>query len=79
MTEAPRQLTFIHPLFPALPIKGSYRVAEAAKGLGVDRRTIYRAIERGELTVIRLTQRCTRIPAPELEAYITTHILDPHA
>jgi len=70
--------TALHPLFPRLPYKGSYGVREASRGTGFPRTTIYRAIEEGRLTVIRLGKRGIRIPAQQLLTFIETHKEDPH-
>lgn len=43
-------------------------VNEAAAYISVSRRTIERAINRGELTAYRLGKRCTRVDLDELEA-----------
>lgn len=42
----------------------------AAARLGICKRTLRRLIARGELPVVRVTQRTVRIPAVELDALV---------
>lgn len=43
------------------PASATMSVPEAAARLGISRSTLYRAIDRGEITAIRIG-RCTQIP-----------------
>lgn len=80
-----KQPDSLHPLFPSVPFKGSYGVKEAARGTGIPRRTLYRAIEQGAITALRTglkaskKRRGLRIPADQLIAYIESITEDPHA
>lgn len=75
MSNTPQSL---HPMFPNMPFKGSYGVRETARGTGIPRRTLYRAIELGQITAIRLGKRGLRIPATALADFINSHTEDPN-
>lgn len=47
-------------------------VDQVAQQWGVSRRTIYNAITRGHLAVVRI-EGCTRIAPADVEAYLRTH------
>jgi predicted DNA-binding transcriptional regulator AlpA len=76
---APKVIEPLHPLFPDLRKKNSYRIREIVRGTHFDRMTIYRAIALGSLTAIRLGPRTLRVPAVSLLEYINAHIEDPFA
>lgn len=66
----------IHPLFPHVSFKNSYRIMEAATIIGVSRWSIYRAIHQGDITTLRLGNRLLVIPGTELRKYIEAHVQD---
>lgn len=47
------------------------KVGEVAHVLGVDDRTVWRLVQRGELAHPVRVGRCTRWPSSDVEAYIT--------
>jgi len=49
-------------------------VEDAAKIMGVERRTIYKLINEKRLTAIRATERSTRIPASALEQFMMENL-----
>ena len=57
-----------------------YTVAELAKRLKVDRKQIYRLIQAGRLSAIRLGPRLYRIPSAAVDALLrasSSHVLVP--
>lgn len=50
--------------------KYMFTVQETAKVLGVSVHTVYRLINSGELSVVKISQRRTVIKAEEIERYI---------
>jgi excisionase family DNA binding protein len=55
-----------------------YRVPQVAAILNVHRSTVYRAIDSGALTAVRLGQRGgLRVPAAALDAYLTASEIRP--
>lgn len=73
MTERPP----LHPLFPKLVAKPSYRIREIARGTGFSRMSIHRAIERGQLQALKIGPRTIRVPAPALRQFLETNFYDP--
>lgn len=51
------------------PVSATMSVPAAAALLGISRSTLYRAIDRGEITAIRIG-RCTQIPRHVVERLI---------
>jgi excisionase family DNA binding protein len=60
------------------PRKARYTVTEAARILGVSRRTVYRLIEDGSVEAVRV-RATLRIARDDLEDYIKTNQHDPWA
>jgi excisionase family DNA binding protein len=56
----------------------SFKVAEVARRLRVDPRTIYRVIASGDLHAVRVG-RVWRVPADALEAYLDGDFAEPHS
>lgn len=69
----------LHPSYPNLVKKPSYGIREIARGLGISRDTIYKAINSGDLEARRYAVRCIKIPAVALSAWIDSAREDPHA
>lgn len=67
----------LHPLFPRLAPKGSYRIREVARATGFSRQSLHRAIERGQLQALKQGPRTIRIPAKSLVDYINQIYHDP--
>jgi excisionase family DNA binding protein len=77
-TQAP-SAPVLHELFP-VTLKGSYRVREAARILGVSRQTLQREIDLSILApVLSVGKRGVRIPATTLRSYIDAKYYDPFA
>lgn len=74
MGRAPRKLKAPSPVaIPAPPVpRLSYRIPDAVQATGLSRATLYRAIERGELSVFKVGTR-TLIMASALQGFLDRH------
>ena len=48
---------------------------EAAKLLTISKATLWRILRKGELPVVKITERGTRIKRSDIEAYISRHYI----
>lgn len=67
----------LHPLFPSLVHKGSYRIREIARATGFSRQSLHKAIDRGDLQALKQGPRSYRIPTKSLLDYINSIYHDP--
>lgn len=56
---------------PTPPAPLAYRPAQAARLLGISRRTLCALTSRGEIRSIRVSQRCTLYRTADLSAWLT--------
>lgn len=66
----------VRDIFPDIPNRASYSVSDLVKYLSVSKQTVYRLIERGDLTAIQ-TGACIRIPRTGLLTFLAASRITP--